>query len=103
MQSHTNADDATRYRTDDEVAEWAPKDPLVRLRAYLKELNVLTEELEEEIAGRAETVAAQMRDGLNAETEVDPEDLFRFVFTEKTSQLREQAAMLREELSRESA
>ncbi|MFT4470919.1 pyruvate dehydrogenase (acetyl-transferring) E1 component subunit alpha [Arthrobacter sulfonylureivorans] len=103
MQSHTNADDATRYRTDDEVAEWTPKDPLVRLRAYLKELNVLTEELEEEIAGRAETVAAQMRDGLNAETEVDPEDLFRFVFTEKTSQLREQAAMLREELSRESA
>jgi pyruvate dehydrogenase E1 component alpha subunit len=33
---------------------------------------------------------------------VDPEDLFRFVFTEQTAQLREQAAKLREELSRDS-
>jgi pyruvate dehydrogenase E1 component alpha subunit len=44
-----------------------------------------------------------MRDGLNAESEVDPEDLFRYVFTEKTSQLREQAAKLRDELAREPA
>ncbi|HEX2248365.1 MAG TPA: pyruvate dehydrogenase (acetyl-transferring) E1 component subunit alpha [Arthrobacter sp.] len=103
MQSHTNADDATRYRKDDEVQQWVPKDPIKRMRTYLADLNLLDEVVEKNIAEKAETVAAAMRDGLNAESEVDPEDLFRYVFTEKTSQLREQAAKLRDELSRESA
>ncbi len=103
MQSHTNADDATRYRKDDEVQQWVPKDPIQRMRTYLTDLNLLDEKVEKNIAEKAETVATAMRDGLNAESEVDPEDLFRYVFTEKTSQLREQAAKLRDELSRESA
>jgi pyruvate dehydrogenase E1 component alpha subunit len=103
MQSHTNADDATRYRKDDEVQQWVPKDPIKRMRTYLAGLNLLDEIVEKNIAEKAETVAAAMRDGLNAESEVDPEDLFRYVFSEKTSQLREQAAKLRDELSRESA
>ena len=103
MQSHTNADDATRYRKDDEVQQWVPKDPIQRMRTYLTDLNLLDEEVEKNIAEKAETVAAAMRDGLNAESEVDPEDLFRYVFTEKTSQLREQAAKLRDELAREPA
>ena len=103
MQSHTNADDATRYRKDDEVQQWVSKDPIQRMRTYLTDLNLLDEEVEKNIAEKAETVAAAMRDGLNAESEVDPEDLFRYVFTEKTSQLREQAAKLRDELAREPA
>ncbi|WP_442892867.1 pyruvate dehydrogenase (acetyl-transferring) E1 component subunit alpha [Arthrobacter sp. USHLN218] len=101
MQSHTNADDATRYRTEDEVAQWVPRDPLQRMRTYLAELKLLDDAAEEDIAGQAERVATALRDGLNAETQVDPEDLFRHVFTEQTSQLREQAAKLREELSRD--
>ncbi|NKX50894.1 pyruvate dehydrogenase (acetyl-transferring) E1 component subunit alpha, partial [Arthrobacter deserti] len=70
-------------------------------RSYLAGLHLLTGQLDEEFAGDAEQVATRMRDGLNAETRVDPEDLFRFVFTEQTAQLREQAAKLREELSRD--
>ena len=33
MESHTNADDSTRYRSSAEVAEWVPKDPLLRLKS----------------------------------------------------------------------
>jgi pyruvate dehydrogenase E1 component alpha subunit len=101
MQAHTNADDATRYRSDEEVQAWAPRDPITRLRSYLTGLHLLTGQLEEEFARDAETIATRMRDGLNAEVQVDPEDLFRFVYTEKTAQLREQAAKLRDELARE--
>jgi pyruvate dehydrogenase E1 component alpha subunit len=103
MQSHTNADDATRYRSDDEVRQWVPRDPLLRMRAYLASAGVLTGAVEEGIAAEAERVATVLRDGLNTEVEVDPEDLFRFVYTQPTPQLREQAEMLREELSREGA
>jgi len=35
LSDHTTADDATRYRSPDEVAEAWKRDPLVRLRSYL--------------------------------------------------------------------
>ncbi|WP_369045213.1 pyruvate dehydrogenase (acetyl-transferring) E1 component subunit alpha [Sinomonas sp. P10A9] len=101
MQAHTNADDATRYRNDAEVQAWAAKDPLVRMREYLRAVGALTEATEASFAADAEDVARQLRDGLGADTDVDPQDLFRFVYTEPTPQLREQAAQLADELSRE--
>lgn len=35
MGAHTTADDPTRYRTSDDVAGWAARDPIARLEAYL--------------------------------------------------------------------
>ena len=101
MQAHTNADDPSRYRSADDVEKWIPKDPLSRMRTYLRGLNLLDDDGEARIAADAEVMAATLRDGLNTDPVVNPEDLFNYVFTEKTSQLREQAALLRGELSRE--
>ncbi|WP_076693430.1 pyruvate dehydrogenase (acetyl-transferring) E1 component subunit alpha [Tersicoccus sp. Bi-70] len=101
MQAHTNADDATRYRQDEEVAGWAAKDPLTRLRTYLTGTGVLDEAAEADITAEAEAVAASLRAALNAESQLDPQDLFAHVYTEPTPQLREQAAQLADELSRE--
>ncbi|MBG6084092.1 pyruvate dehydrogenase (acetyl-transferring) E1 component subunit alpha [Zhihengliuella flava] len=103
MQAHTNADDATRYRQDAEVQEWMAKDPVTRMRTYLQGEGVLDEAAEARIAEAAEAMASQLRDGLNAEVEPDPEDLFRYVFTEPTSQLAEQQARLADELARDAA
>ncbi|WP_394939867.1 thiamine pyrophosphate-dependent dehydrogenase E1 component subunit alpha [Psychromicrobium sp. YIM B11713] len=100
MLAHTNADDASRYRSEEEVAQWLPKDPILRLRRYLTAQGVLTEQLEQEFAQAADDVASQMRDGLNAEAQVDPLDLFRFVYAEPSSQLREQSELLAEEVRR---
>ncbi|WP_081743593.1 pyruvate dehydrogenase (acetyl-transferring) E1 component subunit alpha [Arthrobacter sp. H20] len=101
MQAHTNADDPSRYRSPDDVEKWIPKDPLSRMRIYLREVKLLDDDGETRIAAEAEEMAATLRDGLNTDPVVDPEDLFNYVFTEKTSQLREQADLLRGELSRE--
>ena len=103
MQAHTNADDPSRYRPQSDVDEWVPKDPITRMRTYLGNLNLLTAEEEQRIAGAAEETASTLRDGLNSEPEINPADLFEYVYTEKTSQLREQAALLADELSREGA
>ncbi|MBG6216237.1 pyruvate dehydrogenase E1 component alpha subunit [Arthrobacter sp. CAN_A6] len=101
MQAHTNADDATRYRSAADVDKWIPKDPLSRMRTYLRSLNLLDDDAEARLAAEAEGLAASIRDGLNKEVEVNPQDLFAYVYSQKTSQLREQAEMLREELTRE--
>ena len=101
MQAHTNADDATRYRNEAEVQAWAAKDPLNRMRHYLRSTGVLTDDVETAFAGDAEDVAQQLRDGLGSDPALDPQDLFRHVFTEPTPQLREQAALLADELARD--
>ena len=101
MQAHTNADDATRYRQDAEVAAWVERDPITRLEAYLREQGLLDDTAVASYAEDAERLAAHTREGLNLDVEPDPEDLFRHVYAEPTPQLREQAAQVRDELSRE--
>lgn len=101
MQAHTNADDDTRYRERDEVRAWVERDPLTRLRAHLRDSGVLTDEIEAEYAAGAEKIAAAMREALNADAALDPEDLFRFVTSTRSPQLEEQWQLLREEIDRE--
>lgn len=103
MQAHTNADDATRYRPESEVAEWTAKDPISRMTTYLKGRGLLDDEAEGRISAHAENIAAQLREGLGEDVQVDPQELFRYVYSEPTPQLKEQSAMLADELSREAA
>ncbi|WP_400158478.1 thiamine pyrophosphate-dependent dehydrogenase E1 component subunit alpha [Arthrobacter sp. BPSS-3] len=103
MQAHTNADDATRYRQDSEVAEWLAKDPLTRMRTYLTERELLDDAGAARIADRAEAVAAQLREGLGEDVPVNPQDLFSYVFSTPTPQLKEQSAQLADELARDAA
>ncbi|MFI6425321.1 pyruvate dehydrogenase (acetyl-transferring) E1 component subunit alpha [Promicromonospora sp. NPDC050880] len=103
MQAHTNADDATRYRSDDEVARWVARDPLTRLETYLRAQGVLDDGRAAGIAADAEEVARRTRDGINQDVEPDPEDLFRHVYSRPTPQLVEQLAMVRDELARDEA
>jgi len=100
MQAHTNADDDTRYREQADVQAWIDRDPLARMRAFLTAKKWLTAALESEIAAEAEAVATELRDVMNAEAEVDPEDLFRHVYAQRTPQLDEQWEALRDELER---
>lgn len=99
MESHTNADDATRYRSAEEVAAWVPKDPLLRLKTYLHDAGHLAPADTERFAAAAEAVAKTLRDGLNAETTLDPLELFKFVYSEPTPQLREQGLLLADEMA----
>ena len=55
------------------------------------------------IAEKAEAVATQLREGLSEEVPVEPQDLFKYVFSTPTPQLKEQSAMLADELARDAA
>ncbi|SEF43716.1 pyruvate dehydrogenase (acetyl-transferring) E1 component subunit alpha [Paenibacillus sp. UNC499MF] len=59
---HSMADDTTKYRTKDEEGEWAPKDPIVRFRAYLTQKGLWSEEEEAKVKEEAKaTVAEQIK------------------------------------------
>ena len=103
MQAHTNADDDKRYREDSEVQEWIAKDPVTRMKAYLDDAGLLTDETVAKITADAEAVAKTLRDGMNQEANTDPRELFEHVYSAKSPQLAEQQAILVDELDREEA
>ena len=102
IQSHTNADDATRYRHSAEVDEWTKRDPLRRMRAYLQNEGALTEEREAQYHDDAEQVAASLREAMGQQPDLQPLELFDHVYSVQTPQLAEQRAQLADELARES-
>lgn len=97
LEAHTNADDATRYRTPEEVEGWLGRDPIVRVQTYLTGLGVLSEADVETVREEAEDFAADVRARMNLDTELEPTSILDYVYSTKTPQLREQAAMIRAE------
>lgn len=75
MGPHSSSDDPTRYRSDDEVASWAKKDPVDRFERYLRRAELIDDaardaviaELETEISAaidEVEELGAPARDSL---------------------------------------
>ncbi|MDF5753592.1 pyruvate dehydrogenase (acetyl-transferring) E1 component subunit alpha [Spongiactinospora sp. TRM90649] len=103
LESHTNADDATRYRDDAEADEWRARDPIARLAGHLRRRHLLTDEDEAAWTAEAEEFAASLRTRMNADPELVPLGLFDHVYSAPTPQLAEQRALLRAELLAEEA
>ena len=103
IEAHTNADDATRYRRQDEVEGWLARDPLVRIRQHLIARGLLDEPAVAALGAEAEAEAAALRQRMNTDSVQDPGDLFRHVYAEQTPALRGQQQELSAELAAELA
>jgi pyruvate dehydrogenase E1 component alpha subunit len=91
---HTTADDPTKYRSAEEVAEWERKDPLTRFGTYLQKRNLLEEGLEERVAAEiAEAVAR-----FEALPPADALTMFDHVYGELPAHLRAQRDSLAQRL-----
>ncbi|MGW1835607.1 pyruvate dehydrogenase (acetyl-transferring) E1 component subunit alpha [Streptomyces sp. NPDC002067] len=101
VEAHTNADDATRYRTADEVEAWRAHDPIALMERELQERGLLTDEFAAATRDGAEEMAAALRERMHQDPPLDPDDLFAHVYAEPTAQLRQQAGQLHAELAAE--
>jgi pyruvate dehydrogenase E1 component alpha subunit len=99
LEPHTNADDANRYRSMEEVEAWLGRDPIARLETYLRGAGLLDDDAVEAIRAEAEAFAADLRTRMNREPEVDPLSLFEHVYAQPTPQLLEQREQVRAELA----
>ena len=91
---HTTADDPTKYRTNEEVAEWERKDPLTRFTAYLKKKRLLEDGVEKEVD--AEIAAAIAR--FETTAAADPLTMFDHAYAEMPPDLKSQREALAERL-----
>ena len=101
LDAHTNADDASRYRSGDEVTAWLERDPIARLEAYLRASGLLNDDQANAVRQEAEALATDLRDRMNTDPEVDPMSLFDNVFASPTPQVAEARAMVEAEISAE--
>ncbi len=95
---HTTADDPTKYRREDEIEPWKQLDPLVRLRLYLKEKGLWSEEVERQTAEEAQKEIDEAVKVAEAVPPPEPEEIFKYVFAEMTPPLKEQLEYLKSTL-----
>jgi pyruvate dehydrogenase E1 component alpha subunit len=92
---HTTADDPTKYRKDQEIEPWKPLDPLVRLRLYLKEKGFWNEEIEKRLTEEAQKEIDQAVKDAESVLMPEVEEIFKYVYSEMTPQLKEQLEYLK--------
>jgi len=97
---HTTADDASRYRDDEEVEAWRARDPISRLRLYLDGAGLWNDELESQLAAEVHAWVDEQVQALEAMPPHSPEDLFKYMYAEIPPHLSEQMASLIEEVER---
>jgi len=94
LSMHTTADDPKKYRKEEEVKEWEPRDPLLRFSTYLRKKKLLNPGVEkvmdEEIAAEI-AAATQAYEACRA----DPVEFFEHMYAEMTPELRAQQAELK--------
>ncbi|MBI5681634.1 MAG: pyruvate dehydrogenase (acetyl-transferring) E1 component subunit alpha [Deltaproteobacteria bacterium] len=84
LADHTTADDASRYRSNEEVEKWKEKDPLIRLRLFMEKKGLWTQKYEDVLVQNADEEvdkAVQMEEGVE---HPKPEDIFRYTYKELT-------------------
>jgi pyruvate dehydrogenase E1 component alpha subunit len=96
MADHTTSDDASRYRTKDELGEWAQKDPIERFRAHLKIKGLWDETYEAQVNKGAEDLINRAVEEAEAAPPPPPEDYFVYTYGDMPPQLKDELADLQD-------
>jgi 2-oxoisovalerate dehydrogenase E1 component alpha subunit len=103
MGAHTTSDDPTKYRdsADDEL--WRTRDPIERLRIYLTKKSVLNEEIADDIARAATSLAERMREGCRQFPDPNPLSMFDHVYAGSDARIEAQRLEVQSILAEEAA
>ncbi len=93
MGAHTTSDDPTKYRTSDEEAGWARRDPIARMRTYLEGRGA-SEELFRDVDAEAAAVADDARVRTTQLGGIERDTMFAHVYSEPHPLIDEQRAWL---------
>lgn len=79
---HSSDDDDRSYREQAEVTEAKKNDPVLKFASYLKDLDILTEEIEKEIVERIVKLVNDATEYAEAAPYADPEHALKYVYAE---------------------
>lgn len=98
---HTTPDDPDRYRSDEEEEKWEQRDPIDRFERYLLDRDIIDED---DIESVTEEASQEVKEAVKRFENLDDREPWFFfdqIFEEKTWNLEEQEAFLKDELGEE--
>jgi pyruvate dehydrogenase E1 component alpha subunit len=93
MAAHTTADDAGRYRDEEEVAAWRARDPLERVRRHLESQGAWEPAWQADVEEAASGAVEAAVEEAEALPPLGAGDIFDAMFAEPTAPLRAQRSM----------
>ena len=90
MGDHTTSDDAQRYRTGQELEEWARRDPIERLRKYMKRIGLWSNDYESRVQAEATTKVRLAVERFESVKPPEIRDLFAWTYAELPPDLKKQ-------------
>jgi len=84
MSDHTTADDASRYRTKEEVEVWKARDPILRLKLFMEKKGLWTEGYENEVTEEAKKRVDEAVRKAEAVEHPNPADMFTYTYKTPT-------------------
>jgi pyruvate dehydrogenase E1 component alpha subunit len=103
LSDHTTADDATRYRSAEEVAEQWKQEPILRLRTWLHAKGAWSQAEEQALAKQAAAHVQKMVQAYLETPPPGPEQMFEHLYARLPRQYAVQLAQLAEETERDVA
>ena len=94
---HTTSDDAKKYRKESEVKKWELKDPILRLKKYMRKMKMFSEKYENEIKKTSEEQVEKALAKAEAVPKLKPEEIFDFIYSSLTQELSEQREQIKQE------
>jgi pyruvate dehydrogenase E1 component alpha subunit len=95
---HTTADDASRYRAEEELEKWEGRDPILRLRRYLVEQELWDDDQETVLIEEASSWVDTQVKALEGMEPQSPEEIFTSMYSAMPPHLVEQMQSLLEEV-----
>jgi pyruvate dehydrogenase E1 component alpha subunit len=82
MGDHTTSDDAQRYRTSRELEEWTKRDPIERLRKYMKKNSIWSNDYENKVQAEASEKVRVAAERFESVKPPEVEGLFAWTYAE---------------------
>ena len=79
---HTTADDARRYRDEEEVELWRQRDPIIRVRDYMKQMGIWDDSKEAALMEQVEAETAAIVKRAESIEAPDSDDFFNAMYAE---------------------
>jgi len=90
MGDHTTSDDAQRYRIVNELQEWTKRDPIDRLRKYMKRTGLWNDDYEKRVQAEASEKVRAAIEKFESLGAPGIKDMFEWTYAETPPNLREQ-------------
>ncbi len=84
MSDHTTSDDATRYRTKEEIEMWKARDPIQRLRLFLEKKGIWTEAWQKDLEARSKAAVDEAQKKAESAEPPKPQDMFTYTYATLT-------------------